>query len=164
MNVDIFFSSNCYGGAVRVARFVYDLLINNGYKVCAFSLSDLDNDGFFNDVNYQIINIEGAKKLKRIKLFYDLLKNRDSHLVISFVHFQNFYITLAAKLCGKKAIISEHGNHTNCNKLKLKLYRYIAYKSADLITFLTKFDMDYFKNIKHKKQILNPFSIYIYIY
>lgn len=158
MKVALLFRSNSFGGSVRIARFIYDILIKNGREVLAMSCRDGADNGYFNDVEYKKLNIKRYSKDWFYTQRFDFFKNifAEFDAVVTTLNPNYPFIPIIAKKMGKKVLISEHGNHLGIISLKKKIFRFLSYKSADLITFVNLFDFEYFSNFKNTMLVRNP--------
>ncbi|AQW81743.1 glycosyltransferase [Campylobacter pinnipediorum] len=164
MKVALFFRSNSYGGSVRVARFIYDILLSEGFNVILYATSSkLCNNGYFNNIPHKHIKIPRFNRdwfyIQRIKYFKKLVLETNAELIITTVNLNQPMLSIVAGYMNIKIIISEHGNHTGVTSLKKKILRYLAYKKASMVTFLTNFDMDYFNKLQNKRLVRNPMCI-----
>lgn len=158
MKIALLFRSNGYGGSVRIARFIYDILVANGHEVLAMSCRKYEGGGYFDGVNYTELNIKRYDKdwfyTSRFNFFKDIFSSVD--MVITTLNPNYPIIPIIAKRIGKKVLISEHGNHLGVRGIKKRFLRFLSYKSADLITFVNQFDVDYFSSFKNTMLIRNP--------
>ncbi|MDO5046105.1 glycosyltransferase [Campylobacter sp.] len=146
---------NMFGGSIKVARALYDALIHSGFEVSVLNVLKSDEDGFFDDVKMTNLNLETSNFLRKSFVeFKKFFSKNKFDLIISFAGFGAY--TLALADTKTKLIISEHGNHTNHKNLLSKALVKLAYKRADFVTFLTKFDYDFYA-LKHSTVIKNPF-------
>ncbi|WP_172199897.1 glycosyltransferase [Campylobacter sp. RM16188] len=146
---------NMLGGSIKVARAVYDALVDEGFEVSVLSVLKSDQEGFFDDVEMTNLNLETSGFLRNSFLeFKKFFAKNKFDLIISFAGFGAYPLAFAK--ANSKLIISEHGNHTNHKNLLSKTLVNLAYKKADFITFLTKFDYDFYA-LKHSAIIKNPF-------
>lgn len=146
---------NMFGGSIKVARFVYDTLIEAGFEVSVLSVLKSDENGFFDDVEMTNLNLSASGFLKNSFLaFREFFAKNKFDLIISFAGFGAYPLALAKG--HTKLIISEHGNHTNHKNFLSKFLVKLAYKRADFVTFLTKFDYDFYA-LKHSGIFKNPF-------
>ncbi|QCD53352.1 glycosyltransferase [Campylobacter sp. RM16192] len=163
MKVALFVRHNSFGGSIKVSRFLYDILKQNGYEVEVVLIRNDENNGFFNDIKTINFTNQNFKKdwfyVRRFLFFKKLIKNINPDIVISTVNLNMPYISIFSKFLGKKVIISEHGNHQNIKKIKKKILRFLSYKLSNIVVLLTKFDLGYFKNFKNCIQIYNPFYV-----
>lgn len=146
---------NMLGGSIKVARALYDALLHNGFEVSVLNVLKSDEEGFFDDVETTNLNLQTSGFLRRSFMeFKRFFSKNKFDLVISFAGFGAYTLALAGT--NSKLIISEHGNHTNHKNLLSKALVKLAYKRADFVTFLTKFDYDFY-SLKHSAIIKNPF-------
>ncbi|OPA71630.1 hypothetical protein BB381_03825 [Campylobacter pinnipediorum subsp. caledonicus] len=164
MKVALFFRSNSYGGSNKVAKFIYDILISEGFDVSLYATSSkLCNDGYFNNIPHKCIKIPRFNRdwfyIQRIKYFKKLVLETNAELIITTVNLNQPMLSIMSSYVNKKVIISEHGNHNGITSLKKKFLRYLTYKKASMVTFLTKFDMDYFNKLQNKRLVRNPMYV-----
>lgn len=177
MRVSIVFVGNCFGGSVRVARFIGDSLESAGYSVSYLApWKHEEEGGVFDDKEYKIIPHRKKSILKSICFLQNVLAYKKAlastkpDLVITTIDGSNYLSVYATKLLGKKVVVSEHQNHANMTynqiwkplQRKKRLFnRYICYKMADFITFLTRYDYDFFTYIRPKKKLImkNPMTL-----
>ena len=142
MNACLVIATNSYGGAVKVAKFVYDILIDMKFSVKVLN-TYYDEEGFFSDIERDTMNFtagEFAKPYCELRKYFS--KNKFD-LILGFAGYMNFIIALLNPKA--KLIISEHGNHTAYVHFLYKPLIFLAYKRADFITFLSEFDYDFYK-------------------
>lgn len=163
MRVTIIFHKNCFGGSVRVQHFLSNLLLQNGYEVSLLALENGDDRGYFDNFKFDIIWKKKMGFWKNFHFFKKAISHTNPDLVISAIDYNNRFAVLATKILGKKIVICEHGNHLNLvsygsasKKCIRRLFRFISYKLADTVTFLTYFDYNYFSYLKKKIVMLNP--------
>ncbi|MDA3046221.1 glycosyltransferase [Campylobacter sp. VBCF_06 NA8] len=153
MNACLVIATNSYGGAVRVARFVYDILIDMKFNVTVMNVYS-EGDGFFNDIEHENLNFVAGQFVKPLFKFKKYFSKNKFDLILGFAGYMNFIIALLNPKA--KLIISEHTNHTAYVHFLYKPLIFLAYKRADFITFLSKFDYDFYK-IKKSQIMPNPF-------
>lgn len=157
MNACLVIGTNSYGGAVRVARFVYDILIDMKFNVTVINVYS-EGDGFFNDIEHENLNFVAGQFVKPLFKFKKYFSKNQFDLILGFGGYMNLLIALTNPKA--KLIISEHSNHIAYFHFLYKPLIFLAYKRADFITFLTKFDYDFYK-IKKSQVMLNPFFVNI---
>lgn len=146
---------NMFGGSIKIARAVYDALINAGFEVSVLSVLKSDQEGFFDDIKMINLNLETSNFLRKSFVeFKKFFSKNKFDLIISFAGFGAYPLALANT--SSKLIISEHGNYTNHKNLLSKALVKIAYKRAKFVTFLTEFDYDFYA-LKHSAIVKNPF-------
>ncbi|KAA1246950.1 glycosyltransferase family 4 protein [Aquimarina sp. RZ0] len=148
--VDFVISTLNGGGAERVMTLVTDYLANRDYDVSIITFNKGDAYELNPKINRVKLYSENVQvRSNTIKSIYSLKKyyNNKSNLpdiIIAFTTSINLIAIIVAKLCGLKVIVSEHNNHLNNLKKKLKFTKQYVYRYADLVTVLTSYDIDYY--------------------
>lgn len=153
MNACLVIATNSYGGAVKVAKFVYDILIDMKFNVKVLN-TYYDEEGFFSDIERDTMNFTAGEFVKPYRELRKYFSKNKFDLILGFAGYMNFIIALLNPKA--KLIISEHTNHTAYVHFLYKPLIFLAYKRADFITFLSEFDYDFYK-IKKSQIMPNPF-------
>ncbi len=154
------------GGAEKVLVMLANYLARSGYKI---SIITFTNEEPFYKIN-PLVNIikhnknytRSSKVLSiftRINDLKKLFKENNPDIVISFITITNIYSILAAKLAGKKIIVSEHTNYNYSSKKLLGLLRTLIYPIANFVVVLTNYDKNKYMLNKNVHVIENPLII-----
>lgn len=169
MKIDFIISALNGGGAERVLT----ILANNfskhkDYNITVITLFDTESK-YELDINVQKRVLDKNKKgvghtigsIISLLKYYKKEENRPD-IIISFLTLTNFIAILVAKFYSIKIIAQEHTHHLRHmegRKRLTNITKKYVYKSADSVTVLTKFDVDYYKSYGIKVLVMpNPCS------
>jgi len=156
MKICIVIVDNSFGGSVKIAKFVYDLLINQ-HKISVISLRQ-NKSGFFDETGF-ICMEKGERKSTKIarisETFFGMrkyFKKNKFDLIIGFAGVYNYAIPILTK---DKFIISTHMTHHIYSWLVNNTLVKYAHNKAKYVTFLTESDKKFY-NLPHSKAVNNP--------
>lgn len=175
MRITIIFHKNCFGGSVKIQNFLAKVFREKGYVVSLLALENSEEEGYFTHENYDVIwkNGEPSYFFAKLLAFKTAIEETQPDLIISAVDYNNRFSVFSSKLLNKKVIACEHGNHTTLTaykrgrlkgylrSLRRRMMRFLSYKMADAVTFLTHFDFDYYQYLSHRYIMLNPVTTMI---
>lgn len=167
MKIDFIISSLGGGGAERVLTLMANKL--SEYTKYDIRIITLLNDYEHYEVSAAVKRLT-LKNNKRIPshtvrsiinlISYYRKKSHRPDLIISLLTLNNFMCILVAKFYGIKIMIQEHNSYLRymANRKRLSYFtRKALYRHADVLTVLTKFDIDYYKKYKVNVKVLpNP--------
>lgn len=156
-----FVISNLRGGG---AERVISVLSSHFADFYDTSLVYFEQEKPFYELNPKI-NLISLKTPKNriLKILYKIFKIRKisakHDIIISFMDTTNILVLFSCAFLGKKIFISEHSSYDAIG-FKLGLLRRIFYPFSDGLSVLSKQDFEYFKFVKNKAIIYNPFAFY----
>ena len=162
IKIDFLINKMSGGGAERVVALLANHLDSIGYQVRIITFQGEDK--------YELN--EGVTRLKlhkhylfrsvvfngSINLFFHYLKKSNRpDIMNSHIDILGYLSIPIAKLFGLNIIVSEHNNHLANNTRAQKFLWDHLYPRTDVVTILTKFDLDYFsKKNKRVEVMANP--------
>lgn len=162
MKIDFIISRLIGGGAERVLVILANYFADQGHFIRIITLNPFEEVYELNP-KIELIRLNGQKKsfvrirnLLALGKFYWSKKNRPD-LVISFLTFTNLVSIIICKVFSVPIIACEHNSHRQVNHpkwLQNFTWNYI-YRFANLVTVLTKRDLDFFNN-RGAKTIVMP--------
>lgn len=156
MKIDFIISSIRGGGAERVLSLMTNSLVKTKkYDISVITL-------YKGSEAYSIHSAINRIQLKKnnilptltLKSFYNLIrhykkKENRPDVIVSFSTSTNFITIIVAKIFSIRIIAQEHISHLSSEierDFKVNFTRKHLYKKADILTVLTSFDIEYYKN------------------
>lgn len=168
MKLDFIITSLNGGGAERVMVILANNFAKIGYEVKLITFyGKPDGDAYSLHHNVKRIELHGGKfknhKIRSLNNLYQFYKKKENRpdIIISFLIFTNLISILVAKLHNIRIISSEHINHLEGEQpmYLTKFTRNLVYRMSDIVTVLTKFDVEYYKKRKANVVVMpNPCS------
>lgn len=169
MKIDFIISSLGGGGAERVlALMVNSLVKNRDNEISVITLFE-GREGYQLDPNVKRIKLKQTKYIPshtfrsiiNLSRHYKNKKNRPD-IIVSFVTLTNLITIIVAKLFSIKIIAQEHNSHLRYMQGRERITNFTKkyiYRKADVITVLTSFDIEYYKNYAANVYVMpNPCS------
>lgn len=156
MKIDFIISSLGGGGAERVLTLVANSLAKNkNNKISVITIFD-ETEGYQLDPTIKKVKLKQTKLIPshtvrsiiNLSRYYQKKSNRPD-VIVSFVTLTNLITIIVAKLFSIKIIAQEHNSHLRYMKGRKRITDFTKkhlYKRADVVTVLTSFDVEYYRN------------------
>ena len=169
MKIHFIISKLSGGGAERVLVVMANSLSNNPNNDISIITLFESNIDYELDSKVKVINLKRIKNFPshtlrsiiNLSRYYWSKKNKPD-VIISFITLTNLITIIVAKIFSIKIIAQEHNSHHRYMKGR-KLYtdftKKFLYSKADIVTVLTSYDVEFYKNYKVNVRTLpNPCS------
>lgn len=169
MKVDFIISTLGGGGAERVLTLMVNSLAKNpSNRISVITLfqgkEDYKLDPAINRVKLKqtkFVPSHTFRSIINLSRYYKTKSNRPD-IIVSFITLTNLIAIITAKLYSIKVIAQEHNSylrHMEGRKRITDFTKKYIYKSADVVTVLTSFDIDYYENYGANVYVMpNPCS------
>ncbi len=167
MKIHFLINSLVAGGAERVMILLANYFAEKKHNITIITFNDPE-DFRPNDKVQRIRLHNGKIKNHTIRSIYNLSKlytkkNNRPDILIPFMTHGNFIGILVGKLFRIKVISSEHNNHLKKTDSLGNFTRNYLYRLTDVLTVLTNYDYEFYKNRKVNVQIMpNPSTFDIF--
>lgn len=148
-----------YGGAEKMMLFVARSFLKDGHDV---SILLYDSESITQEIekgisiyNYKFTCNGALKHVKIIRRICSVVKSINPDIIISFLHFPNFYSSIVGKLLRIPVIISERGNPYALNSFKDKVL-YSFYNLATGAVFQSEGAKRYFSKSLQDRSCIIP--------
>ncbi|WP_086303897.1 glycosyltransferase [Campylobacter devanensis] len=163
MKIGFVISTLGFGGAERVLS----ILANNLSSKHEITIFKFDRKAPFYEIDEQVrvvsLSLQNSGilgSLKRVisKIFVlrKIFKSGEFDLIISFMDSTNLLCLMANLGLKQRLIISEHSEHSFLS-LKWRVAKRLLYPFCDALSLLSKNDYEYYKYVKNRAVIYNPF-------
>lgn len=169
MKIDLIISSLVGGGAERVVSLLANKFADSGHEVRLLTFDEVDDaytlDPRIKRIKYQkrflIFNFTSVKCLFFLLWFYRKKNNRPD-IISSHMTLIGYATIPISKLYNIKVITTEHINHLNGKEfLGNRILWKFLYPFADAVTVLTKYDLEFFRNINKNTFVIHNPSSYL---
>lgn len=151
------------GGAERVLSAISSGFAKQNEVHIAVLEEDLGYYKFPSEVIFHYLKIYGKSKIlnkfRKISALRSCFKNIAPDVIISFIDWTNVACVAANFGLGFKHIASEHHENGHLKALKFRFIRDFAYRNVDGLSVLTQNDIDYYKFVKNRVILHNPFFL-----
>lgn len=151
------------GGAERVLSAVSSELAKENEVHIAVLEDDLGYYKFPSEIKFHYLKIYGGNrylaKIKKISTLRACFKDVAPDLIISFIDWTNVACTIANFGLKFKHIATEHNSNEYLKSRKLRLVRDLCYRLVDGLSVLGKSDFEYYKFVKNRAILYNPFCL-----
>ena len=152
-----------FGGAERVLS----VLANNLSSKHEITIFKFDSKAPFYEIDEQVrvvsLSLQNSgilgnpkRVISKIFVLRKIFKSGEFDLIISFMDSTNLLCLMANLGLKQRLIISEHSEHSFLS-LKWRVAKRLLYPFCDALSLLSKNDYEYYKYVKNRAVIYNPF-------
>jgi len=158
-------SSLSAGGAERVLSLLANRLVETHEIVIATMAETEPFYPLHKDVCHIKLNLmkesgntmqSVANSIRRVKTLVEVFKRENPDIIISFMTHMNILATIAAKISGKRIIVSERIAHDYYGSKILNIARRAVYPLSDALVTQTYADLENYSFLKRACVIYNP--------
>ena len=151
------------GGAERVLSAISSEFAKQDEVHIAVLEDDLGYYKFPPEITFHYLKIYGENKIlskfRKISALRACFKEISPDVIISFIDWTNVACAVANLGLKSKLIASEHHENEHLKGFKFRLIRDLAYRNVDGLSVLTQNDLDYYKFVKNRTILHNPFFL-----